>query len=65
MKFIIKSNDEFVAEVITNHSITNEEAFKLAGFEELETENIDDPDYSFEGRELWYDDLTVELSEED
>ena len=60
MRWIIKANEEFVAEVITNHSITDDQAIELAGFEKLEKENFDDPDYKYNGKELWFDDLTVE-----
>lgn len=59
MKIIDKTTGETIAEVLTNHSMTLEEAIDLAGGEWVEDENEGDH-YLLAGGEYWYDDLYIE-----
>lgn len=52
-------NGETIANILTNHSMTLDEALDLVGAEPLEAENSCDPDYILNGVELWYDDLDL------
>ena len=61
MKFGVYNNDEKIAEVITNHSITFEECCTLAGMNKLESYSLDDPDYELNGHHYWFDDLEMRL----
>ena len=54
-----KETYEKVGEVITNHSISLDEALDLLGAEKLQIENPWDPDYLIDGKEIWYDDLEM------
>lgn len=60
MVWILKNGDEVIEEFGTSHSISLEDAIDLCGFENLEKVNIDDADYMYNGKELWYDDLSIE-----
>lgn len=60
MKIINTVTGETVAEIITNHRITIDEALYCAGADKLEVENAGDPDYILNGKELWYDELELE-----
>ena len=52
-------NGETIANILTNHSMTLDEALDLVGAEPLEAENSCDPDYILNGVELCYDDLDL------
>ena len=62
MMWIVNNNGKVIAWFINDRSMTKDEALELIGMEkqEQEKEHIDDPDYRFDGRDFWYDDLTVE-----
>ena len=60
MMWILRNRDEIIEEFSTSHSISLDDAIELCGFEELEKVNIFDPDYIYNGNELWYDDLLLE-----
>lgn len=62
--WILKSGNDKIAELITNRSISLNDAINMLGMEQLEKNNADDPDYIYNGFELWFDDLTIELKEE-
>ena len=49
MKIIRNETGETIANILTNHSMTLDEAL----------ENSCDPDYILNGVELWYDDLDL------
>ena len=53
MKIISNETGETIANIITNHSMTLDEALDLVGAEPLEAENSCDPDYILNGVELW------------
>lgn len=55
---------EKVGEVVTNHSISFDDALDLLGAERLEKEYFDDPDLSINGQEYWSDDLRMELADD-
>lgn len=55
----IDETGETIANILTNHSMTLDEALDLVGAEPLEAENSCDPDYILNGVELWYDDLDL------
>lgn len=59
MKIISKETRETIAEILGGSRLTLDEALDLVGAEPLEAENPWDPDYSLDGRELWYDDLDL------
>ena len=59
MKIISNETGETIANILTNHSMTLDEALDLVGAEPLEAENSCDPDYILNGVELWYDDLDL------
>ena len=61
MKIINKINGEVIAEIITNHSMTIEEALELVG-ERFETDDpsFDDPDFIVDGEEVWVEDCEME-----
>ena len=59
MTWRIINGDVTVAEFSTNHSISLDDAIKRCEFEKLGKVNIDDPDYKYEGKEYWYDDLEL------
>lgn len=61
MKIISNETGETIANILTNHSMTLDEALDLVGAEPLEAENSCDPDYILNGVELWYDDLDLVL----
>lgn len=54
-----KENMEKIGEVITNHSISLDDAIDLLGAVRLEKVNSDDPDFLIDGKEIWYDDLEM------
>ena len=56
---ISNETGETIANILTNHSMTLDEALDLVGAEPLEAENSCDPDYILNGVELWYDDLDL------
>ena len=56
----ICNNGTVIELLINNSSVTKDEALDLIGMEKLNKEHIDDPDYTFKGRDFWYDDLTVD-----
>ena len=53
MKIISNETGETIANILTNHSMTLDEAIDLVA------ENSCDPDYILNGVELWYDDLDL------
>lgn len=59
MKIINTVTGETVAEIITNHSMSLDEAIALMGTP-YEKKHDDDPDYIIGGVECWYDDLAME-----
>lgn len=59
-----KTNFEKVAEVITNHSISIEDALRLIGAEYVEIENPWDADLIIDGKKYWSDDLEMELEDD-
>lgn len=59
MKIISNETGETIANILTNHSMTLDEALDLVGAEPLEAKNSCDPDYILNGVELWYDDLDL------
>lgn len=59
MWWILKHGDEVIEEFGTSHSISLDDAINLCEFEKLHIG--DDADYIYKGKELWYDDLTLEL----
>lgn len=61
---INKETAEKVGTVITNHSISLDEAIDLLGMVRLETVSVSDADLSYNGKEYWYDDLDIVLEEE-
>jgi len=61
MIWVLKNGEEIIEEFATSHSISLEDAIELCGFEKLNTVHIDDPGYKYKGKELWYDDLSLEL----
>lgn len=58
-EIISNETGETIANILTNHSMTLDEALDLVGAEPLEAENSCDPDYILNGVELWYDDLDL------
>lgn len=59
MKIINTVTGETIAEIITNHSITLEEAINLVG--EITTqENAGDENVEIDGKMYFYDDLDME-----
>ena len=60
MNWVLKNGDEIIVGFGTSHSISLDDAINLCGFEKLKKENIDDADYKYNGKELWYDDLVLE-----
>lgn len=62
MLIIRKSDNSIIAKVITNHSMTLDEAIDLMAEEYYEHEPgvwTDDPDYRINGIDCWYDDLDL------
>lgn len=55
---------EKIGEVVTNHSISFDDALDLLGAERIEIENPWDADLRIDGKEYWSDDLCVELEDE-
>lgn len=49
---------EIVCEILTNHSMTLDEAIELVG-EFIDTENFDDADVMIHGKEYWSEELDV------
>lgn len=49
MKIISNETGETIANILTNHSMTLDEALDLVGAEPLEAENSCDPDYILNG----------------
>lgn len=49
----------FVTLVRTDRGMTDDEILELAGFEKIETEYDDEPDYQFNGKKFWYEELRV------
>lgn len=57
--YVIFNNDEYLTHFYAGGRFTDEEVFEMAGFEKHLHFNFDDPDYEFDGLELWFDDLYV------
>ena len=55
---------EKVGEVVTNHSISLDDALDLLGAERPEKEYFDDPDLRINGQEYWSGDLRMELADD-
>lgn len=60
MKIINMANGEIVAEILTNHSVTLDEALEIAGAEVVEQKYIDDPTHRLNGKDLWSEELYIE-----
>ena len=58
MKIININTDEIIAEIITNRSLTIEEALDLVGTR-VEREYHDDPDYIVNGCEVWIEECDM------
>lgn len=58
MKIINKVTGEVVAEIITNHGMTLDEAISLVG-SFIDQEYSDDPNVEINGTEYWSDDLDI------
>lgn len=60
MKIKIYHADELIGEVITNHSMTDEEALRLLGAEPYEMVQMDDPQFIMpNGAQIWWDDIST------
>lgn len=62
MKLISKETKEIIAEIITNRSLTKDEAIQLTAEKEYKHDPFewtDDPDYRINGIDCWYDDLEL------
>lgn len=59
MKIINTVTGETVAEIITDHSMSLDEAIGLVGTP-YDKQYDDDPDYIIGGMECWYDELAME-----
>lgn len=58
MKIVNTVTGETIAEILTNHSMTIDEALDLVG-EPYEREYDDDPDYIVNGKEVWIEECTM------
>ena len=59
MKVVSRSTGETLAEIVTNHSMTVEEALTLAGYERNNRDD-DYPDYSHpDGTDAWVEDCEM------
>lgn len=56
----IISNGEVIGDIITNHTMTLEQALKLIGAEFVNPERPDDPDVILYGKSYWMEDLKIE-----
>lgn len=58
----IYNGEERIGDVRTNHSISDDQAYRLLGMEDNENKvNPDDADLIYNGKEYWLDDLSVVL----
>lgn len=59
MHIISRYDKTKIAHIITNHSMTLDEAIDLMAYEIVDKEYDDDPDCIINGVECWYDDLDI------
>nr|CDL65784.1 unnamed protein product [uncultured bacterium] len=66
MKIINTVTGEIIGTILTNHSMTIEEALDLIG-EKCEDigESFDNPDYIVDGKEVWCEECTLDYSTND
>lgn len=66
MKIINTVTGEIIGTILTNHSMTIEEALDLIG-EKCENtgEPYDNPDYIVDGKEVWCEECTLDYSTND
>lgn len=58
MKLINKTTGETIATLITNHSMTIEEALHIVGAEQTEG-GMDIPDYTLGDMEIWVEEIEL------
>ena len=59
MRIINTVTGQEIGHVVTNHSMTLDEALRLIGAEIINPEHPGDPDVLLDDQELWYDDLDL------
>lgn len=59
MKIINTANNETVAEIITNHGMTMDEAIALVGEYSNDAAINGEPEVTIDGKQYYYDDLAI------
>jgi len=63
MKITLKNEGTVIFTLTTDRSKTLDEVIALSPLEAIEYDdnrNLDDPDYTLDGEDVWYDNLSVE-----